>query len=268
VRTPQSSLPLAAAGVLVTRPDHQADGLCRLIDEAGGVPIRFPSIAIAPPDDPDAARAVLSRFADYHLVLFISANAVRCALELAGGATTPAHTQRIAAVGRATANALRDAGIRVDLQPISDFSSESLLALDEMQKLQGSEVLIVRGHGGRELLTDTLSARGARVSYAEVYRRSRPQVDPEPLLRRWAQGDVCIVSATSGEALDNLIDMLGQAGRQLLLSTPVVVLSQRTAGSARDKGFDEVLVAQEASDAGIVATLSTWAGNRRDGQRR
>ena len=51
--------PLAGIGVLVTRPQHQAERLCTLFADAGATPIRFPAITIAAPTDPTAADAVI-----------------------------------------------------------------------------------------------------------------------------------------------------------------------------------------------------------------
>src|SRR5690606_23076345 len=77
---------------------------------------------------------------------------------------------RIAAIGAATANALRTAGVRVDAVPDRE-ESEGLLELPAFHDMTGATVWIVRGRGGRGLLAETLRARGADVAFVEVYER-------------------------------------------------------------------------------------------------
>ena len=240
---------LEGMGVLVTRPMHQAEGLCRLIEATGGRPLRFPALEIREPADPGQAKDLLAQTWDW--LLFVSANAVDFALRLSGGLPPGA---RIAAVGQATAEALVEAGHPVDLVPDGPFDSEALLANAAMTRVAGQRILIVRGEGGRALLGDTLTERGATVAYAEVYRRACPDLDPAPLLARWEQ-DVQAVVATSGEILDNLLGMLGEAGRDRRLGTPLVVVSPRMAEQAAQLGFRRIAVAERAQDAAIVAAL-------------
>jgi uroporphyrinogen-III synthase len=243
---------LAGTGVLVTRPVAQVDGLCRLIETAGGRPIRFPAVAIEPAADPSRPRHLLCK--PWDLIIYISRNAVECSLPLHPNRQLPAGS-RIAAIGRATAKALADAGRVPDLLPADRSDSEALLALPELADLGGKRVLIVRGTGGRPVLGDTLMARGAELAYAEVYRRALPRLDPAPLLARWRR-DVQVVTATSGEILDNLLRLIGGAGgRDLLVATPLVVVSERTAGTARGLGFARIELARRASDEAIVEAL-------------
>ncbi len=152
------------------------------------------------------------------------------------------------------APALSAAGKAPDLVPSDRFDSESLLALPQLADLNGRRVLIVRGTGGRALLGNTLIERGAEVAYAEVYRRNLPEIDPLPLLARWPQ-DVQVATATSGEILGNLLTLVGRGGRELLLATPLVVVSERTATDARRLGFAQVELAERATDEAIVAAI-------------
>ena len=53
--------------------------------------------------------------------------------------------------------------------------------------------MVFRGVGGRELISDTLTERGAVVEYAECYRRVRPDNDVAPLLRAWERAELATV---------------------------------------------------------------------------
>ena len=167
---------LAGRGILVTRPAHQAEGLCALIEAAGGRALRFPVLEIRPAADVAAVQAGLGRLAESDLAVFVSANAVNCTLDTLAPRPWPADV-RIAAVGAATARALEDRGLHVTHCPETGFTSEALLALPALRDMSGRRVLILRGDGGREQLRETLTARGAQVDYLEVYQRAQAQTE-------------------------------------------------------------------------------------------
>ncbi|NEX22017.1 uroporphyrinogen-III synthase [Thiorhodococcus mannitoliphagus] len=241
---------LGGRGVLVTRPAAQAEGLCQLIEAAGGRAIRFPTIAIDPVDTPET-QALLA--ASWDLMYFVSPNAVEQALAQYADETWP-QVKWMAAVGRGTARVLQMAGRAPDLVPSDRYESEALLEMPELADMTGRRVLIVRGEGGRGVFAQAMRERGAEVYFAEVYRRVMPAVDARPLLARWSE-DVDYTMATSDEVLLNLAEMLGPDGRSSLLATPLVVIAERTAKTARDLGFRLVRVAERAEDAAILRSF-------------
>jgi uroporphyrinogen-III synthase len=241
--------------VLVTRPEHQAGPLCQWIEQHGGVAIRCPALVIREPRDWAPALAIFDRLMDYDLAIFTSANAVDRALPLIRERSGFPSRLEIAAIGQATARALAGHGIAADLRPEAGFTSEALLALPRLRQVAGQAIVIVRGEGGRELLAETLTERGARVDHAEVYRRERPTTDITVLLDRWARGEIGAVVVTSAESLLNLFDMLGGAGQDYLRDTPLIVISARTRQTAAKCGCHRLLVAKQASDNAIAAVL-------------
>ena len=251
---------LAGVRVLVTRPREQAENLARLIEREGGEAIRFPIIEIAEPQDTRALLAIIDRLDEFALAIFISPNAVNRAMNLIlarRGGLPPG--LRIACVGRGSARELKHFGIENVLVPAGRFDSEALLELPPLQQAAGSRIVIFRGDGGRELLGDTLRERGAVIEYAECYRRMRPRADVTPLLRRWARGEIDVVSVTSADGLHNLFDMLGKAGQQWLVRTPIVTVSRRMAEVCHELGFKTgVFIAAQASDAAILDAIKAW----------
>ncbi len=246
---------LRGLGVLVTRPAQQAAGLIQAIRERGGRPHPFPTLELRPPGDPARARQALAGATRHDLLIFVSANAVQRAATLAGPGFPPAGAA-LAAVGRATARALAGLGRPADLVP-ARADSEGLLALPELQDMHGRSVLIVRGEGGRPLLGEVLCQRGARVAYAECYRRALPEADSGPLLETWER-DIQVVTASSNQVLDNLARLLGEAGRPRLQETPLVSVSGRMARRARDLGIARLIAAAGPGDAQVVEALCRW----------
>lgn len=258
--------PLADFTVLITRPSGQAEGLCLLVDEAGGEAIRCPMLDIVAVEDLATATESLMRQDEWNWLIFISANAVRFALE-GGFVPQPGTACRIAAIGEATAAALIAAGVPVDLVAPPPHDSESLLATPSFLRVEGQRLLIIRGVGGRELLADVLRERGAFVGHAELYRRV--PVAPEsiaPGLLRLSDGGCSAVIITSGEALAHLAFSLGASAPTVMLNTPLVVMGGRLAELARQAGWRKVIAADRAGDEAMVQLLKQLAHGVRTGQ--
>src|SRR3989338_3543032 len=83
--------PLAGLKIVVTRPRAQVASLARRIEQAGGIPLLFPLLDIAPAADQPALREQISRIAQFDLAIFISPNAVQYGMAAirAAGATVP-----------------------------------------------------------------------------------------------------------------------------------------------------------------------------------
>lgn len=251
---------LQGVRVLVTRPRDQAENLARLVENQGGEAIRFPVIEIAELEDAQKLHAIIDRLEDFTLAIFISPNAVKCAMPLIKSrrGKLPPHL-RVACVGAGSSHELSRFGVGNVLAPKVHFDSEALLELPELQQVENRNIVIFRGKGGRELLGNTLKARGATVEYAECYRRVRPHADFTPLLRRWERGEVDIVCITSADGLRNLYAMSGQAGRELLLRTPIIVISPQQAELGRELGFkNEIQMAARANDESMLDAIIAW----------
>ncbi|MFV1972937.1 MAG: uroporphyrinogen-III synthase, partial [Thiohalobacterales bacterium] len=235
--------------VLVTRPAGQAERLCKLIAAAGGEAFCLPAIDILDPVDLYHLENVAANLASYDLAVFISVNAVTRGLDfITAHGAWPANV-RIATVGVRSAEALTPYGLTADLVPAHRFSSEGLLALDELQDMRGQRVVIFRANGGRKTLHDTLAERGAEVDYVEVYRRACPVVDPREILPYWQPGALDVITITSNETLQNLFAMAGVEGQPQLREIPLLVVSERQAALAQQLDFTrQALRAEHASD--------------------
>lgn len=249
---------LAGVGVLVTRPEHQAHALCRLIESRGGTALRFPALDIHAVPGLPAVRATVGPVDRFHVVVFVSANAVRFGADL----LAQRRDLRVAAIGRATAAALNAAGHRVSVVPRDGYDSEALLACAELRHMSGQRVLIVRGRGGRELLGDALAERGAEVAYAEVYERQPARPAAEAVQRiesLWRQGGIHAYTATSSDLLDALLGIVTPRCRELMNSTVLLTGARRVAEHAATLGLGSpVVLAEGPDDASLVAALVGW----------
>ncbi len=254
---------LSGQKVLVTRPEHQSAALIKAIEQAGGEAVSFPVLAIAPSIRLDQAKQKWQQLSGYQWIVFISANAVNYMADMLGGKIELPEAMNVAAIGKATAAALMQHGIAVDLMPLNGYNSETLLQMPEWQDLTGQKVMIVRGEGGREKLAQTLKQRGAETDYMEVYRRIKPASDNRKIKTLLERNDLSAIVLMSGEAVQNLCTMLNPD--DTLRSIPVVVISARIAEIAAGLGFRRVLVSQDVSEQAIVDTLKMLNNGEKSG---
>ena len=186
------------------------------------------------------AATLVDRLDAFDLAIFVSPTAARRGIALIRRPARAARTAlRIAAIGRgigARARAARGAGRHRPRR--RRYDSEALLALPQLQAVQGTLVIVFRGEGGRELLGDDARAtRGDRSNTPSAIGATRPQADAQALLRALSRGEVHAVTVTSAEGLNNLFDMVGTLGRHWLRKTPLFAPHARIAERARELGI-------------------------------
>jgi len=246
-------LALTGLKIVITRPRDQAVQLKQRIEQAGGIPLLFPLLDIDPVQDTRQLHEQIRRLPQFDLAIFISPNAVRYGMAEIQAVGPLPQSLKIATVGQGSARALYESGIANVIVPADRFDSEGLLALPELQDVSGWRVMIFRGDGGRELLGNTLRARGATVEYAACYQRSKPKQDIGDLVS--AVPEAIIV--TSSEALGYLWQMLDEAAQATLCGTPLFVPHQRIAELARQQGWHQIVLT-DSGDEGLLSALSAW----------
>lgn len=251
--------PLAGVGVLVTRPEHQAAELVAAIERRGGAAICFPTLQIVARDANDVAAAAAG-LAAADIVVFVSSNAVKFGMQYAGDA-------RIATLGPATADAVAASGRHVGICSTSGFDSEHLLQEKELANVAGKTVRIIRGQDGRELLAETLRARGASVDYLTVYERLLPNhtaSEVNSITAKLRSGEVSVITAMSVASFSNLVSLLPESAHELLARTALVTPAKRVLKEALIQ-FPSLPVALSATtDAdAIVDTVVASIGTLR-----
>ena len=250
--------------VLVTRPEPAAGRLADALAGEGAEVFRVPALAIAPVEDTGSAERLRERLADVSVVVFTSVNAVDGFFNLMSGVAPDRLPEEVLAVGRATAEALRlhaVAGVRT---PSVRSDSEGLLACPQLaaRRVAGRLVAVVKGEGGRDLLARELGSRGAEVLEANVYRRRAPERIAEMLDE--VRGSIDVVTATSAETLENLLDAAPWTASWLARRT-VVTVSERVAEVGRARNLSRIAVACGADAASIVDATSRAVAGPPDG---
>lgn len=242
---------LAGLHVLVTRPKPQGEILCEKIRAAGGEATYFPTIDIIPVRDAFFGVDAFSP-ANYDWLIFISPQAVYQSVPFMKA--LPANLS-IAAVGAGTAKALKEAHLPVHVCPSAEWSSEGLLKAPELQQLAGKKIAIMKGDGGRELLSHELAERGALVTSIITYRRALPSTAVDKIVDLLHSQSLDVVICTSNEGMQNLKKLLAAAWADLA-KVPILVISERMQARALELGFENILLAKNASHEAILETLA------------
>jgi uroporphyrinogen-III synthase len=243
---------LEGIGIIVTRPRSAAEPLAAALAREGARTWLFPALAIEDIEPDAALRELLAGIARFDLAIFVSANAVDKGLAAAQRAAPWPASLRTAAIGEATAQALRNSGIGNVISPPERHDSEGLLALSQLRDVRGQNIIVFRGEGGRERLKEVLEERGAKVTYAECYRRVRPDVDPSAIVAALGRGEVHAVSALSGETLENFVSMVGNAA---LGGVTLVVPHPAVGAHPQARRFARTVVAGHGTE-GLIEALT------------
>lgn len=238
--------------VVLTRPEGDNARLESTLAERGYTVFVQSLLRIAPlpeselPDPPDLAAG--------DLCIFISANAARMGLPTLMGPMVE-HAIMSLAVGPRTAGVLEAEGLSVTLPERAD--SEGLLALPALVDVENKHIVIVKGEGGRETLTQTLEARGARVEEYVCYRREPAVIDSDNFSAVMTDAEGLVFQANSGQTLTTLSDLVTTTNMLSLLMQPLVVPSQRVADQATELGWRHVVNAGTASDEAFLRALES-----------
>lgn len=246
--------PLFGKRIVVTRATQQAPALSDKLRDLGADVIEMPATQIARLDL-SSLRAAIANIGDYEWLIFTSQNAVAIFWEqlLGGGRDARALAgTRIAAVGPATAGALLEHGITVDLIP-KRFVAEGLLEMmRERDDVSGNRVLYVTAEGARDVLPDGLRGLGADVTVMEAYRSIADGYGAERLSRAIEAGTVDLVTFTSASAVKAYVDAVGD---DLALRVPAASIGPQTSEAVRAAGIELRYEADESTIDGLIAAV-------------
>ena len=140
--------------------------------------------------------------------------------------------------------------------PHEEEISEVLIQLPALQAVAGKRALILRGNGGRELLAETLLARGAQVEFIECYQRCEKNYHGAEEGRRWRDRGIETLVVTSGEMLQQLYQLFPDVDRdEWLLHCRLIVVSERLATLARRLGWANICVAGGADNDALLRAI-------------
>lgn len=222
--------------LVVTRAEEAGFELAETLEQHGATVVSFPVLAFEALSA-EPLETALEESWDW--VVFTSANGVRHFCSLARD-VRKLRGARLAAIGPATAQALRDVFLEPDLVP-PRYVAESLLEVFPAC----DRVLLCRAEEARDVLPEGLRARGTHVQVVPVYRTVVPSEVPD-------LEEADRVLFTSSSTVKHFRQLVGDE-----VDLPVLAIGPVTAATARELGFTEVDEAPEHTTAGMVGWLVT-----------
>lgn len=247
--------PLRGRRVVVTRARDQAEELAAQLLALGAEVVEAPSIRIEPLDQ-GPLRDALARLEEYDWLVVTSRNTVALvweALRAAGGDAHALSGVRVAAVGPATAEALRELGVAIAVVPERFVAEGVLEALRGRGDVRGRRVLFPAAEGARDVLPAGLRELGATVDEIAVYRSVPDDSWRGAVAARLGRGEVDAVTFTSGSTVRHFVDAVGV---ELARRARVVTIGPVTSDAARAAGLDVAAEAHEATIPSLVDAVA------------
>lgn len=253
--------PFTGKRILVTRTRQQASALTQLLRREGAIAVELATLELAPVAS-DAELEAMTRQLEggaYTWCIFTSTNAVEAVfayLDRSERDVRAFGSSRLAALGSATAAALRRRGLRADLIA-GDFSSDGLIDALRGANLAGARILLPRSTGGSPALVSGLRALGAVVDEVPLYEPRPPASTDSAALAQLRRGEIDIVTFASSSSVRNLASLLNN-DLAALSRTTIACIGPVTAATARELGLDVAVQPSEHTIPALVEALKEY----------
>jgi uroporphyrinogen III methyltransferase/synthase len=256
--------PLFGSAVIVTRARGQASAAAAALAEAGAEVIEAPVLEFRDPADWTAVDRAIRGAGGFDWIVFTSANgvdgffrrldALNLDVRVLGGA-------KIAAIGPATAAAIRARHLLVDFTP-ARFVAEALLEeMPARRPIAGKSFLLPRADIARPTLPDGLRAAGGKVTTVEMYRTVRPERLAEPAVRAIESGRPVWVTFTSSSTVRNFVELAGPALLERAgAACRFASIGPITTATARELGIRIEVESEEHTLPALVKAIAASAG--------
>jgi uroporphyrinogen III methyltransferase/synthase len=248
--------PLFGRGVVITRPEAQAEEMAERLRREGARVIHFPTIRIEPPESFEDMDRALAEIGTYHWIIFTSANGVRSffqRLRDLGRDVRDLKGVGLCAIGPVTAALIEHYGIRVDIVP-DEYISEGVVRAFAGKDLKGRRILLPRAAAARDVIPKELRKLGARVDVVTAYRTVNSGRKKTELEAFFKEGKADVITFTSPSTVTNFFEIMG---RHCLLPRDVRVacIGPITAAAARKAGLKVDILQETYTVPGLVQSL-------------
>jgi uroporphyrinogen III methyltransferase/synthase len=247
--------PLLGKRIVVTRTRKQASVLSNKLRALGAHVIELPTIRI---EQPTNLREFAELVRDAHIydwIVFTSVNGVEAFFDIFFKLYDDAReigSARIAAIGSATAQRVKDFHLHVDLQP-EEFVAEGVVRkFKKLGSIENMRLLVVRAEKARDVLSKELSAAGAIVDEAFAYRTVPETRDTSGVQRQLEQDGADLITFTSSSTVENYFAL----GLPWPEGMRIVSIGPITSKTVREQGHRVDVEARRRDIDGLVQAIS------------
>lgn len=247
--------------MVVTRAAHQAPPTVLAFEEAGAAVELLPLLEVVPPEDPVPLEAALAALGGFSWIVFTSSNAVERVLSHPAWPASPPPGLRVASVGGATSEALRDRRVEPDLEATESRAEGLAQALRDRLAAGGgaageTAILLPQASDARSVLQQELTRAGARVERVDAYAKRTPPDAPERARQVFGRGALGWVTFTSPSTARRFADLWGDAWPSRRRTLLAASIGPVTSDGLRDLGVEPAAEAERPGDRELVAAVA------------
>ncbi len=249
-------LPLNGKKILVTRTRQQASELTNRLKSMGADVVEFPTIEIKPAENLQVIDEKIKETHKANYIIFTSVNGVESFFKRLQAIKLDIRAignGKIIAIGTATAEALMEKGLLVDLVP-EVFTAEGILTSLEGVIQKGDVVFLPRAEIARKNLVTGLQQMGAIVEEIPIYQTVIPTHRQEELLEILEDG-IDIITFTSSSTANHLMEILGDENKGLLQNSKIAVIGPITGKTVMELGLSIDFQGREYTIEGLINSI-------------
>ncbi|MCC7203374.1 MAG: uroporphyrinogen-III synthase [Nitrospirae bacterium] len=259
------NMQLTGKKIVITRPSDQQEEFASMLSALGAEPVRFPVIAIAPPDSWEAADRAIENISKYDWVIFTSVNGVTSfagrLILLQKDVTQTLSGIKICAIGLKTAEVVEQYGLEVDFMP-DEFRAESVAGGFLEMGSPANNVLLPRAQVGRDILPVELARVGIKVDVIPVYKAIRPDADALKLRKMLQDREIDVVTFTSSSCVKNFVEIIGlDQYKMLLTGVKIACISPVTSDTVKKYGLGVDIIPDRYTVADLAKAIAGYYCN-------
>jgi uroporphyrinogen III methyltransferase/synthase len=247
--------------ILITRARNQAGQFSTHLRKLGAEVIEVPTIEVVPPLRWEELDRTIDQLESYDWIIFTSANGVKFFWERLRKKDKEDRFPsllKVCAIGPATANQLKEKGIRIDYMP-KEYIAEAILEGFERMAIRGKRILLARARVARDVLPKGLSTMGAEVDVVEAYRTIKPREGAKKLIHLLSDGRIDAVTFTSSSTVNHFMELLTKEDwKGLLTGVAIACIGPVTAHTAKKWGMSVHIQPEEYTIPALTQAIVNY----------
>ena len=258
--------PLAGRTVVITRAQSQADEFVAELERYGANVVLCPTIEIRELESYERLDEAIEHLYGYDWLIFTSVNGAEYffqRLKKCDRDVSDLDELKVCAIGKATADKLRDLHVHVDVVP-EEFKAEGVFSALERfvggnPALHGLNVLIPRASVARDYLPKALEQAGARVDVVPAYRTTLPADLDRGRVAALLSGSADCIAFTSSSTVKNLARLFDTQDLSGALAGVVIAcIGDITATTAADYGLQVKIQPQQFTVPELARAIAEY----------